>query len=683
MERRDIFLSYSRRDIVVVKRLIREFEAQGISVWWDFEIPSGQTYSNVIKDALSTCHFILVVWTENSATSNYVIEEADYAFQHDKLLCVRVGDDFELPFGFGRVQADDLSGALKGGARDYLDKIIGEIKTVKAGGLPQTVVTRDEDLKREISALIASAPRDGLIYEDGRDPENEWAKRPVAIELRRVNKHFGPVHANKDIDLKIAKGSIHGVVGENGAGKSTLMNILYGMHAADSGDILIDGAPVRIASSADAIRLGVGMVHQHFMLVRPFTVLENVMLGAEEGFSLAGSVSATRELIEQMGSDYGLQVDPDKRIEDLPVGLQQRVEIIKALRGGQSILILDEPTGVLTPQETEGLFNILRALRDQGATILLITHKLHEIMALTDRVSVMRQGEMVAHRDTALTSTEELAELMVGRKVLLEVNRPETLTGAPVLAARDIRYVDDAGIERLKGLTFDIWEGEVLAIAGVSGNGQSELLDVLSGILPLSGGRLEFDQVTVDADNPSGPAEMRRLGVAHVPEDRHHRGLVLQFDGYENSILGFQDGPEAGSGYGLDRRAIAARADRHVAEFDVRPPTAGLRASQYSGGNQQKLVLAREIDASPRLLLIGQPTRGVDIGAIEFIYERLMKLKAEGCAILLVSVELDEVMSLADRILVMSGGAQTGLVDRANADERTLGLMMAGVEDVA
>ena len=522
----------------------------------------------------------------------------------------------------------------------------------------------------------------GEVTEGGASAPSSPLK-PYALETCGISKSFGEVHANRNIDLQISTGSIHGIIGENGAGKSTLMNILYGLYQADRGEILINGEVAKITNSAAAIKHGIGMVHQHFMLVDLFTVLENVMLGAEEDFALTKSVASTRALISRMDKDYGLTVDPDTKIADLPVGLQQRVEIIKAMRGGQRILILDEPTGVLTPQETEGLFAILRALRDEGATIMLITHKLQEIMALTDQVSVMRQGEMVAHRATAVTSREELAELMVGRKVLLQVAKPDVVMGAPVLKAENLRYVDDNGVERIKGLNFDVRAGEILSVAGVSGNGQTELLAVLAGILPPSGGSMTIDGTKITAEAPVGPAGMRDLGVSHVPEDRHRRGLVLPFDGLENSILGFQDGPAAGEGFAMDKGAIAARAQRHVEEFDVRPPTAGLRAAQYSGGNQQKLVLAREIDAAPKLLLIGQPTRGVDIGAIEFIYERLMEMKAQGCAILMVSVELEEALSLSDRILVMSNGEQTGMVNREDADEKSLGLMMAGIEEGA
>jgi ABC-type uncharacterized transport system ATPase subunit len=506
---------------------------------------------------------------------------------------------------------------------------------------------------------------------------------PAALEVSGISKTFGTVRANRDISLAVKQGSIHGIVGENGAGKSTLMNILYGLYTADEGEIRVNGEPVLIGSSADAIRHGIGMVHQHFMLVRTFSVLENVMLGAEQGFTLGSSAERTLELIERMGRDYGLSLDPDALIANLPVGLQQRVEIVKALRGGARILILDEPTGVLTPQETEGLFAILRALRDEGATILLITHKLHEIMALTDSVSVMRQGEMVAHRATKDTSSEELAELMVGRKVLLAVKRGDHNAGAPAITVRGLGLRDEHNVVRLHDINFDLCAGEILAIAGVAGNGQSELLDVLAGITTPSAGVVEMGGRNIDKSHPASPAQMRELGLFHVPEDRHHRGLVLPFDAADNSILGFHNGPEAGTGIWLDNRAIAARAAQHIADFDVRPPLTHLRASQYSGGNQQKLVLAREISAAPTVLLVGQPTRGVDIGAIEFIYQRLMALREAGCAIALVSVELEEVMSLADRILVMNNGRQMGLVHRDEADEQRLGLMMAGIVDKA
>lgn len=502
---------------------------------------------------------------------------------------------------------------------------------------------------------------------------------PVALAVRGISKRFGQVQANRQVTLEIERGTIHGIVGENGAGKSTLMNILFGLYAADEGHIEVDGQRVQIQSSANAIAHGIGMVHQHFMLVRTFTVLENVMLGAERGFQLQKSVDAIRQIIADLGRDYGLEVDPDALIADLPVGIQQRVEIVKSLRGGARILILDEPTGVLTPQETVGLFNILRALRDEGTTIVLITHKLHEIMELTDRVSVMRQGEMVAHRQTSETNSAELAELMVGRKVLLDVDHGTVRPGAPAISVSGLHFIDGSGVERLKGLDFNIHAGEILAVAGVAGNGQSELLDVLAGIITPSAGTITVGDTTITPKAPRTPAEMREAGLFHVPEDRHHRGLVLPFDAAANSILGFQDAALAGTGMFLDQGAIDARAAEQVREFDVRPPLTHLRASQYSGGNQQKLVLAREISARPLVLLVGQPTRGVDIGAIEFIYKRLVALRSDGCAILLVSVELEEVMSLADRILVMNDGCQIGLVRRRDCDEKSLGLMMAGI----
>ena len=524
----------------------------------------------------------------------------------------------------------------------------------------------------------ASAQADRTRSVNGHNPGDASAS-PVALAVERVSKRFGHVQANDNVCLSVARGTIHGIVGENGAGKSTLMNILFGMYHADEGQIKVNGQVARIRTSKDAIALGIGMVHQHFMLVRTFTVLENVMLGAEQGFGLAESVAATRQLIAEMGSSYGLELDSDALVEDLPVGIQQRVEIVKALRSGAKILILDEPTGVLTPQETEGLFNILRALRDEGTTVILITHKLQEIMALTDRVSVMRGGKMVAHRETQQTNSEELAELMVGHKVLLEVARGDTGRGPPELEVKGLSFTDSTGVERIRNLNFDINAGEILAVAGVAGNGQSELLEILAGIKAPTSGSLHLKETEIRPGSPKTPAQMRSLGVFHIPEDRHHQGLVLPFDAADNSILGFHDGPAAGAGYFLDRAKISQRAQEHVTDFDVRPPITTLRASQYSGGNQQKLVLAREISASPTVLLVGQPTRGVDIGAIEFIYKRLMDLRERGCAILLVSVELEEVLSLADRILVMNAGRQMGLVSRTEADEKNLGLMMAGV----
>jgi simple sugar transport system ATP-binding protein len=501
---------------------------------------------------------------------------------------------------------------------------------------------------------------------------------PPAVELIGIDKHFGPVHANRSVDLSIPAGTVHGIVGENGAGKSTLMNILYGFYQADRGTIRVAGRECRIASPEDAIAAGIGMVHQHFMLVEPFTVLENLLLGAEGGATLAAGAARAREEIARLEREYALEVDLDAVVRDLPVGLQQRVEILKALFRGASVLILDEPTGVLTPQEADHLFRILRNLRDQGRTVVLITHKLREIMAVTDNVSVMRQGAMVAHRRTRDTSTEELAELMVGRKVLLRVEKAPAGPGAPILAVEDLVVRDLAGVARVKGVSFCVRAGEIVGIAGVAGNGQSELLEALSGIRPIAAGRITIK------GRPLGHASLgRTLGLGHVPEDRLRMGLVRDFPAYENAILGYQVDP-AYSWHGfLEKRRIIGTCLRWMRGYDVRPDDAELKAASFSGGNQQKLVLARELEHDPDLLLVGQPTRGVDIGAIEFIHKRLIAMRDRGKAVLLVSVELDEIMSLADRILVMFDGTITGELAPADADERRIGLLMAGCADEA
>ncbi|MFN3498990.1 MAG: ABC transporter ATP-binding protein, partial [Pannonibacter indicus] len=356
----------------------------------------------------------------------------------------------------------------------------------------------------------------------------------AAIELRKINKSFGPVHANKNIDLVVGKGSIHGIIGENGAGKSTLMSILYGFYNADSGEILVDGKTVTIRDSRHAIGLGIGMVHQHFMLVDPFTVLENVMLGAEGGSLLAGGAGKVRAELARLENEYDLKIDPDAVVGDLPVGLQQRVEILKALCRGAEVLILDEPTGVLTPAEADHLFEILKVLKAQGKTVLLITHKLREIMAITDTVSVMRRGEMVATRKTADTSMEELAELMVGRSVLLKVNKQAARPGERVLAVENLTVTDSRGVDVVKDVSFEIRAGEIVGIAGVSGNGQSELLETLAGIRRARKGRMWLNGETIDlAANPKNPAEIRAMSMGHVPEDRHRMGLVTSFAEYE------------------------------------------------------------------------------------------------------------------------------------------------------
>lgn len=496
-----------------------------------------------------------------------------------------------------------------------------------------------------------------------------------AIELVGIDKKFGTVHANKNINLTVAKGTIHGIIGENGAGKSTLMSILYGFYSADSGEIRIDGKPVNIRDSQAAIDAGIGMVHQHFMLVDNFSVLENIMLGAEGGMLLAKGTAATRKELKRLEDEYGLEVNPDGIIEDLPVGLQQRVEILKAMYRGAEILILDEPTGVLTPAEADHLFKILSVLRDQGKTVILITHKLREIMAITDEVSVMRRGEMVATRKTSETTVEELAELMVGRRVLLRVEKGEANPGDVLFSVRNLTVKDSRGVTMVDDVSFDVRAGEIVGIAGVAGNGQSELLEAIAGIRKPHSGEILMGGKTVDKVDP---AILRKLGLAHIPEDRHHMGLVLKFEEYENSILGYHRDEKYGKGMFLNPEAIRKDAIEKIEKYDIRPPNANLKTANFSGGNQQKIVVAREIERDPKMLIIGQPTRGVDIGAIEFIHRRIIEMRDAGKAILLVSVELDEIRSLSDRILVMFAGRVVG-EKTAEAEEQTLGLMMAGI----
>jgi len=522
---------------------------------------------------------------------------------------------------------------------------------------------------------------------DAADPsvQGGGAAAPPAIELRGVNKSFGPVRANSDITLDVAAGTIHGIIGENGAGKSTLMSILYGYYQADSGDIRVFGKPLRLRSTSDAIGAGIGMVFQHFMLVDPFTVLENVVLGAEGGALLGPGLAAARRELQRLEADFGLDVDLDAVVGELPVGVQQRVEILKALYRGARVLILDEPTGVLTPQETERLFRVFRTLRDQGVTIVLITHKLREIMAVTEAVSVMRQGKMVAHLKTAETSTEALAELMVGRKVLMRVAKQARKPGKQMLAVEDLSLVDERGVTRVDGVSFSVCAGEIVGIAGVAGNGQSELLAALAGILPFQGGRIAVGSREATPGHPLDAHEMRDSGLAHVPEDRLRMGLVASFKASESAILGYHDDPAYNGPILTNRAEIVADCRKKMSAYDVRPQDPSLLTGNFSGGNQQKIVLAREMERHPELLLVGQPTRGVDIGAIEFIHKSLIAMRDAGCAVLLVSVELDEILSLSDRILVMFEGRFVGEVAGAAATERALGLMMANVvpEDAA
>jgi simple sugar transport system ATP-binding protein len=506
----------------------------------------------------------------------------------------------------------------------------------------------------------------------------------LAIELRGISKAFGPVQANKDISIQVKRGTIHGIIGENGAGKSTLMSILYGFYRADSGEVFIGGKKTEIPDSQAAIDAGIGMVFQHFKLVENFTVLENVILGAEDGRLLKPSLAKARKLLKKLADDYEMDVDPDAIIEDLGVGQQQRVEILKALYREADILILDEPTGVLTPAEADHLFRILKGLRDEGKTIILITHKLREIMEITDTVSVMRRGEMTATVKTAETSPEQLAELMVGRKVLLRVDKTPATPGAVVLEVENLRVVDDRNVERLRGIDLTIRAGEVLGIAGVSGNGQSELLEILGGYAKGTG-VIRVNGQQIDITGSASDARTRRArGIAHVPEDRQREGLIMDYRAWENIGFGYHDDPKFNSGLLMHNSALKTDCVDKMERFDVRPPDPNLAAKNFSGGNQQKIVLAREIERNPDLLLIGQPTRGVDIGAIEFIHQQIVALRDQGKAILLVSVELDEIMALSDRIAVMFDGRIMGERLPSETNQGELGLLMAGItEDAA
>jgi len=489
------------------------------------------------------------------------------------------------------------------------------------------------------------------------------------IEMRNVTKRFGAVTANKGISLSIPANTIHAIVGENGAGKSTVMKILYGFYTADEGEIWIDGVRREIRTPHDAIALGLGMVHQHFMLVPPMTVLENIVLGAEPGAAAKIDFKRAEELVNTLSKDFGFDIDPRKRVEELSVGQQQRVEVLKALYRGARILILDEPTAVLTPQEVEEFFRILRSMREQGRTIIIITHKLSEVLSLSDNVTVMRDGQVVGERVTKETNAAELARMMVGRDVLLRVEKAGGAPGDVTLAVRNLSYGS-----KLDDVSFDVRAGEIVGIAGVEGNGQTELIEVLAGLRRASGGNVTLEGREI---GKLSARAIKELGVAHIPEDRHARGLLLEFSLADNSILGvhYRKPPAAALGL-IDEKAVGAKASRLIRDFDVRPPDPAAAARALSGGNQQKLIIGREFDLKPKLLLVSQPTRGVDIGAIEFIHRKLIELRDAGAAILLVSAELEEVLSLADRMMVMYQGRIVGEVDPRRANQEEIGLMM-------
>jgi len=500
----------------------------------------------------------------------------------------------------------------------------------------------------------------------------------TVLELRGITKSFPGVLANDHINLTLEKGEIHALLGENGAGKTTLMNILYGLYSQDEGEILVRGQAADINTPNDAIALGIGMVHQHFMLVPVMTVTENVMLGIEPtrgGVFLDQAQVAAR--IRKISEAYGLEVDPGAYVKDLSVGIQQRVEIIKILYREADILILDEPTAVLTPQEVEGLFRILQTLIEKGKSIIFITHKLKEVMEVAQRITVLRSGRTVGTVSPKDVDPGKLAAMMVGREVNLVVRKKPAKPGDTALAVHDLFVRDQRGQMVVNGASFDVRKGEVLGIAGVQGNGQTELVYALTGLLPFQNGEIELLGKRL---RKLTPRKVMESGIAHIPEDRQKHGLVLTFPIYDNLVLCNYYLPPFAKGMELQERTIVANGEKLAKEFDIRTPSVFLSASSLSGGNQQKVIVAREFSRPIQLLIASQPTRGLDVGSIEYIHNRIIQKRDEGTAVLLVSSELDEIMALSDRIAVMYRGQITDIVEASKTDKEYLGLLMAGIE---
>lgn len=496
------------------------------------------------------------------------------------------------------------------------------------------------------------------------------------LELRGVSKRFGSFYANRDVNIDLRAGEVHCLCGENGAGKSTMMNMLYGLLKPTEGQVLMDGREVEIHGPRHAIDLGIGMVHQHFMLIPVFTVAENIVLADEPRNGLQIDFGAAVDRVRELSERYGLQVDPTARVENITVGQQQRAEILKALYRKAKVLILDEPTAVLTPQEIEELLAIIRQLRDEGMSIIMITHKLREVLSIADRVSVLRRGQMIGTVPCAGQTEESLARMMVGRDVVLTIEKEEAVPEQPVLRLRDVWVKDDRELDAVSGATFDVHAGEIVALAGIDGNGQSELIEAIAGLRHVERGEIILDR---EVSTNLSPHDISHLGLGHIPEDRHKRGLVLDFTLEENFILHDWDSPEIVRRGVLDRAAIHERADRLLEQFDVRSGGGSESiARSLSGGNQQKVVIAREIQRDPILLIAAQPTRGVDIGAIEFIHKRIVEERDAGKAVLLVSLEMQEVLGLADRIVVIFEGAIVAEFEGGSVDEQTLGLAMVG-----
>ena len=497
---------------------------------------------------------------------------------------------------------------------------------------------------------------------------------PPLLELKGITKRFPGVVANDHVDFDLRRGEVHALLGENGAGKSTLMNILYGLYHPDEGEIRLNGKPVRIGSPSDAINLGIGMVHQHFMLIPVMTVAENIVLANEPTNGPFLDLAGAEERVRELSSQFGLAVRPEARVSSISVGMQQRAEILKALYRGAEILILDEPTAVLTPQEASELFAITRSLQDDGRSIIFISHKLNEVLEIADRITVLRQGKQVDTVSREGATQEGLAKLMVGREVVLRVDKPKAEPGETLLAVKELSVLDDRDLPACRGVSLEVKAGEIVGLAGVDGNGQSELIDALTGLR-----KVEAGQIVVagkDMTNARARASLD-LGVGHIPEDRQVRGLVLDFTLAENLALhDFRKEPDSKWGWLYPRRLIQ-RATGLLKEFDVRGGGPRTLAGSLSGGNQQKVVIAREVSRDPNLLVAAQPTRGLDVGAIEFVHRRLVQERDEGRAILLVSFELDEILSLSDRILAIYEGRIVGEYS-PDVSEEELGFAMTG-----
>lgn len=498
----------------------------------------------------------------------------------------------------------------------------------------------------------------------------------AVLELRHITKRFPGVLANDDVSIAVRPGEVLALLGENGAGKTTLMNVAYGLYGSDAGEMLVDGDAVRVKNPRQAIGLGIGMVHQHFMLVEPLTVAENIVLGLEP--TRAGGVldlEAARKRVVELSERYGLKVDPTARVADLSVGMQQRVEILKALYREARILILDEPTAVLTPQEVDELFRTVRHLVAEGLAVVIITHKLDEVRAFADRIVVMRSGRVVGETTPSQASEADLARMMVGREVVLRIDKRPSTPGEVILEVDDLAVKDDRKLDAVRGVSLKVRRGEIVGIAGVDGNGQRELVEAIVGLRRPAAGRIVLQGKDITHANAASSIE---AGVSHVPEDRHRRGLILEFDLVENVALGDHRRPPLRKHGILDRRVMDETARKRIADYDVRTPNEHIAAGNLSGGNQQKLVLARELGRNPELLVAAQPTRGLDVGAIEFVHRRIIQERDEGKAVLLVSMELEEVMSLSDRILVMFEGRIVAEFEGGTVTEHDLGFHMTG-----